>query len=660
MAFSTSASSSSSTTSDGNSAAPTTLHSLHHYIQVKLSRENYPIWHTQIVPYLEGNELYEFVNGESICPPKFINSVATESTPSVLVKNPEYSTWYHQDKIVLSALISTLSVDVLPHVVGIKTSRAVWLLLEKMFASEAKARVMQTKLLLTTMKKGSLSVADYFMQAQRWSNLLAAVENPVKDADLVCYIIGGLSADYDPLVASLTTRLEPISLEDLYAHLLIFEQRLERNNSVSDLTNSSVHVAQRQIPMHGRGGRASNGPSNGSFHGRGRGRGRGGRALSSHQFGSSNRPMCQLCNKVGHTAARCYHRFDHAYQVSSPPAAFLTVNQPSPDINWYPDTASTHHLTNDLTNLNITADEYTGNEQIRVGNGQGLKILHTGSAFLPSTHKHFSLKSLLHVPVIQKNLISVNKFTRDNNVFIEFHPFDFRVKDLHTHRLLLRGPSRDGLYIWPSPLTLPPSSSPSACLGERVSVDSWHRRLGHPALRIVRNVLSKHCLPVSSNKPSQVCPACQQGKMHRLHFGSSPSVSVAPLSLLFLDVWGPAPILSKNNKRYYLCIVDDFSRYSWLFPLSAKSDVFSTFVTFRTLVENFFNLPIKSVQSDGGGEFIPLRRYFNSVGINYRQTCPHTHHQNGSVERKHRHIVDTGLAILSHSKVPFQFWDEAF
>jgi hypothetical protein len=160
-------------------------------------------------------------------------------------------------------------------------------------------------------------------------------------------------------------------------------------------------------------------------------------AFSTSASSFSNRPMCQLCNRVGHTATRCYHRFDHAYKVSSPPAAFLTVNQSSPDINWYPDTAYTHHLTNDLTNLNITANEYTGNEQIRVGNGQGLNILHTGLAFLPSTYKHFSLKSLLHVPVIQKNLISVNKFTRDNNVFIEFHPFEFRVKDLHTRRLLL-------------------------------------------------------------------------------------------------------------------------------------------------------------------------------------------------------------------------------
>jgi hypothetical protein len=217
--------------------------------------------------------------------------------------------------------------------VGIKTSRVVWLLLEKMFVSEAKARVMQTKLLLTTMEKGNLSVANYFMQAQRWSNLLAAIEDPVKDADLVCYIIGGLLVDFDPLVASLTTRLEPVSLEDMYTHLLIFEQQLEWNNSVPDLTNSSVHVAQRQIPMRGRAGRASNGPSNGLFYGQGRGRGHGSCAPSSYQFGSSNRPMCQLCNRVVHTAARCNHKFDHAYQVSSPPAAFLTVNQSSPDMN---------------------------------------------------------------------------------------------------------------------------------------------------------------------------------------------------------------------------------------------------------------------------------------------------------------------------------------
>jgi hypothetical protein len=77
-------------------------------------------------------------------------------------------------------------------------------------------------------------------------------------------------------------------------------------------------------------------------------------------------------------------------------------------------------------------------------------------------------------------------------------------------------------------------------------------------------------------------------------------------------------------------------------------------------VENFFGQSIKSVQTDGGGEFIPVQKLLISHGISYRQTCPHTHHQNGSVERKLRHIVDTGLALLAHSHVPLKFWDDAF
>jgi hypothetical protein len=129
-------------------------------------------------------------------------------------------------------------------------------------------------------------------------------------------------------------------------------------------------------------------------------------------------------------------------------------------MNWYPDTAATHHLTNDLSNLNMQSEEYTGNEQIRVGNGQGLDILHSGLASLPIAKKIFSLKSLLHVPDIQKNLISVNQFTRDNNVPIEFHPFDFHVKDLRTGTLLLKGSSKNGLYPWLSSSSI--SSPPTA------------------------------------------------------------------------------------------------------------------------------------------------------------------------------------------------------
>jgi hypothetical protein len=624
---------------------------------VKLTRDNHMIWRTQIVPYLEGNDLYDYVTGDVPCPPKFINSVATNSSPSVSIPNPAYKVWYQQDKLILGAIVSTLTEAILPHVYGIKTSREVWNLLEKLFASESKARNLQIRFQIATMKKNNLSISDYFQKAQNLSHTLAAIDQPMKESELTLHILAGLSAEYDSLVTSITTRVEPVSLEDLYAHLLTYEQRLEQNHMTTDLAVSSVNVAQRQGSSNNFSKQQRNFPPNNYTSGR---RGRGPPQFFHNASSTSQRPTCQLCHKPGHTASTCFHRFDHAYEcVPSPPSAFhITSSSPSQDMNWYPDTAATHHLTNDLSNLNMQSEEYTGNEQIRVGNGQGLDILHSGLASLPTAKKIFSLKSLLHVPDIQKNLISVNQFTRDNNVSIEFHPFDFRVKDLCTGTLLLKGPSKNGLYPWPSSSSI--SSPPTAFMGERVSVDSWHRRLGHPALRIVQQVISKHSIPVLSNKSSDVCSACQQGKMHRLHFGSTSSVSNSPLNLLFLDVWGPAPLLSINNKRYYLSIVDDFSRYSWLFPMTLKSDALSIFLKFQTLVENYFETTIKSVQTDGGGEFLPLQRHLSKSGISYRQTCPHTHHQNGSVERKHRHIVDTGLSLLSHSKVPFKFWDAAF
>jgi hypothetical protein len=177
---------------------------------------------------------------------------------------------------------------------------------------------------------------------------------------------------------------------------------------------------------------------------------------------------------------------------------------------------------------------------------------------------------------------------------------------------------------------------------------------------IVNQVVHSKKLPVSPSKSSSISSPCQQGKSHRFHFSYSPSISNKPLQLLFLDVWGPASTTSVNNNRFYLSVVDDFSKYTWLFPLATKSEVCATFLRFKQLVETFFNTKIRSVQSDNGGKFRPLQTALNSMGVSYRLSCPHTHHQMGTVERKHRHIVETGLSLLATVSVPFTFWDTAF
>jgi histone deacetylase 1/2 len=91
-----------------------------------------------------------------------------------------------------------------------------------------------------------------------------------------------------------------------------------------------------------------------------------------------------------------------------------------------------------------------------------------------------------------------------------------------------------------------------------------------------------------------------------------------------------------------------------------KSDVFSAFVKFQKLVERQLNRKILAVQSDWGGEYVKLNSFFQTQGISHHVSCPHAHQQNGDAERKHRHIIEVGLALLAHSSMPLKFWDEAF
>ena len=302
---------------------------------------------------------------------------------------------------------------------------------------------------------------------------------------------------------------------------------------------------------------------------------------------------------MGHTALQCYNQFNHAYHgesSSSQLAAFVAGSASSADYNWYPDTGATNHLTSDLSNLNLQYEEYVGTDQIHVGNRASLAITHIGSFSLPSSSKSFILQNVLHVPHITKNLILVSQFTKDNDCFLEFHPNFFCIKDRASGRILHCGPSKAGLYsFFPSPSR---HHKCTAFVGERASLTDWHGRLGHPAFRTIRQVLSKFQLPFVANKTSNICSACQQGKSQQLPFTTTNHRSRFPLDLLFADVWGPSLIASINGARYYVSFVDDFSRYTWLFPISSKFDVFRIFSQFHILVERFSERKIKAIQSN--------------------------------------------------------------
>lgn len=81
---------------------------------------------------------------------------------------------------------------------------------------------------------------------------------------------------------------------------------------------------------------------------------------------------------------------------------------------------------------------------------------------------------------------------------------------------------------------------------------------------------------------------------------------------------------------------------------------------FQSYVITQFNAKIKAIQSDFGGEFRTFTKLLNEQGILHRLTCSHTCHQNGTVERKHKQIVDMCLSLLVHAFMPINFWDHRF
>jgi transposase InsO family protein len=159
---------------------------------------------------------------------------------------------------------------------------------------------------------------------------------------------------------------------------------------------------------------------------------------------------------------------------------------------------------------------------------------------------------------------------------------------------------------------------------------------------------------------SSVCNSCQVAKSHQLSYTHSIHHSTKPLQLVFCDVWGPTPIFVGRYK-YYISFIDDFSKFTLIYLMHDRSEAQHIFLQFQSHVERLLDTRIKCVQSDWGGEYQKLhRQFFWSLGIVHHVSSPHTHQQNRSAERKHRHIVEIGLALLTHAAMPIKFWDEAF
>ncbi|CAI5960189.1 unnamed protein product [Closterium sp. NIES-64] len=214
-------------------------------------------------------------------------------------------------------------------------------------------------------------------------------------------------------------------------------------------------------------------------------------------------------------------------------------------------------------------------------------------------------------------------------------------------------------------------SAPCSC--RRLSHETllWHHRLGHPSLLRLRGMASRllvsglpRSLPPLPQGPGPACVPCVEGRQRAAPHSSQFPLTEAPLQTLHMDVWGPARVLGQGQERYFLLVVDDYSRYTTVFPLRSKGEVTEVLIDWiraaRLQLRQSFgsDFPVLRLHSDRGGEFSStlLRTYCRARGIRQSFTLPDSPQQNGIAERRIGMVLDVARTSMMHAAAPHFLW----
>ncbi|CAI7860249.1 unnamed protein product, partial [Closterium sp. NIES-54] len=193
----------------------------------------------------------------------------------------------------------------------------------------------------------------------------------------------------------------------------------------------------------------------------------------------------------------------------------------------------------------------------------------------------------------------------------------------------------------------------------------WHHHLGHPSLPRLRSMASQ---PLVSDLPrvfaslprlpALLCTPCVEGRLRTTPHSSSLHPATSPFQTLNLDVWGPAPRLGPEQERYFMLVVDDYSRYSTVFPLAKKFEVTSTLIRWLLATEATRGSRVLCLHSDCAGEFRSnvLAAFCGKQGITQSWMLLESPQQNGVAECRIGLVMEIAHTSKIHAHAPHFLW----
>ena len=295
---------------------------------------------------------------------------------------------------------------------------------------------------------------------------------------------------------------------------------------------------------------------------------------------------------------------------------------------WILDSGASDHMTGDA---NIFSEFHTSPEHhtVKIADGTLSKVEGLGSV---NINQNLTLTSVLYVPKLDCNLLSISKFTRDLNCVTKFYSNLCVFQELDSGKMIGSAKMCSGLYIlqdYTPSVRITPKFSLFSLNNQSISnkdsdIMLWHYRLGHPNFLY----LSKMFPSLFTNKNLKLfcCEICQFAKHTRSTYSRIPYKSSKPFSLIHSDVWGPSRVNNITGHRWFVSFIDDHTRLTWVFLMKSKSEVSEIFKNFHSMIQTQFLTKIQILKTDNAKDFFNsiLDPYLTQQGILHLSSCVDT------------------------------------
>jgi len=517
----------------------------------KLSESNFHVWKHKVELIFAFRELDSHIDDSTRRP--------TDSA--------ELEKWTKDDAKARAIIGLTLSDDHLEHVRECQTANDMWSTIIDLFQRKTLLNKLAARRRFYSAKMNDSEKAMAFIsRIRQLASDCKAMDVDISDQDMAMTVLCGLPQKFEHLIVAIDAAADDdtLTMDFVKSRLLQEEQRM------TDRSDSKPSPSSALVMQQG-------------------------------ETSSQNMNVCTHCGKPNHHESRCWKKYPHLRPKRGPSkqsGLVVAGNKPMTDkddhdsyvclvsqvssdcvrlaceADWIIDSGATAHICNDRNMF--TSFETVESFDIRIGDQSGVRVSGKGKIdimlLVSGKPVKCMLSDVLYAPTMGFNMLSVRRMSRAGQRTV-FQEHDCYVEK--DNKVLAEGVVRNGLYYLSTCVT---NDGNIPSMGLIADLNLWHQRLAHVHVDGIRDMVRNGVvegIKVDLKKSICRCDACVYGKSTRApipQIGGARAEDI--LELVHTDVCGPFPVPSIGGSNYFVSFVDDHSRFTWIYPIQSKSDVF--------------------------------------------------------------------------------------